>query len=67
MRPIARLADPAGSAVSCARTVLLSNGRVPHHWQHRVFSDGEVFDPIVEDDVQVTWVTPHIPSRRSLI
>ena len=26
-----------------------------------------ILKAIVEDDVQVTWVTPHIPSRRSLI
>ena len=47
-----RLVDPRHrSAVGAARTVFLSNGKVPHHWQHRVFSDGEVFDPIVEDEV----------------
>jgi len=45
---VARL---SGGAVRCARTVFLSNGAVPHHWQHRVFSDGSVFDPIVEDEV----------------
>ena len=48
---VARVTDPAGSGVSVARTLFLSNGRAPHHWQHRVFSDGEVFDPIVEDDL----------------
>ena len=51
LHAVVRLADPAGSGVSAARTFFLSNGRAPHHWQHRVFSDGEVFDPIVEDDL----------------
>ena len=51
MHAIARLVDPAGSGVSVGRTLFFSNGRLPHHWQHRVFSDGEVFDPIVEDEV----------------
>ena len=37
---------------------LLSNGKVLHHWQHRVFSDGEVFDPIVEDEVPAVERAP---------
>ena len=48
MHLVARLSDPFGSGISATRTLFLSNGVVPHHWQHRVFSDGEVFDPIVE-------------------
>ena len=48
---VARFIDPSGTGVGVGRTIFLSNGRAPHHWQHRVFSDGEVFDPIVEDDV----------------
>lgn len=48
---IARLVAPHSDGLSAARTLFLSNGKVPHHWQHRVFSDGEVFDPIVEDEV----------------
>ena len=51
MHAIVRLADPTGSGVAAGRTLFFSNGAVPHHWQHRVFSDGEVFDPIVEDEV----------------
>ena len=51
LHAVTRLVDPAGSGVSFARTLFFSNGAVPHHWQHRVFSDGEVFDPIVEDEV----------------
>jgi hypothetical protein len=35
-----------GSGLSVARTIFLSNGRLPHHWQHRVFSDGEVRTPM---------------------
>ena len=46
----ARLADPMGSGLSVARTVFLSNGRLPHHWQHRVFSDGEVRSPLMALD-----------------
>ncbi len=55
---IVRLADPRGSGLSATRTVFLSNGRLPHHWQHRIFSDGEVFDPIVEDAVSAPWMAP---------
>ena len=46
----ARLADDA-SGVGATRTYFLSNGLVPHHWQHRVFPDGEVLEPLVEDEV----------------
>ena len=51
LHAVVRIEDPAGSGVAAARSLCLSNGAVPHHWQHRVFSDGEVFDPIVEDEV----------------
>ena len=46
----ARLADEA-SGVGATRSYFLSNGLVPHHWQHRVFPDGEVLEPLVEDEV----------------
>ena len=46
---IARLSD--GSGLAATRTFFLSNGRVCHHWQHRVFPDGEVLEPVVEDEV----------------
>lgn len=49
---IVRLCDAEG-LLCASRTYFLSNGRVPHHWQHRVFSDGEVFDPVVEDEVHL--------------
>jgi hypothetical protein len=40
LHAIVRLSDPSGSGMAVGRTIFLSNGRVPHHWQHRVFSDG---------------------------
>ena len=46
---IARLSD--GGGLSATRTFFLSNGRVCHHWQHRVFPDGDVLEPLVEDEV----------------
>ena len=51
LHAVVRIVDPGGSGVAAARSIFFSNGAVPHHWQHRVFSDGEVFDPIVEDEV----------------
>ena len=46
---IARLSD--GGGLAATRTFFLSNGRVCHHWQHRVFPDGDVLEPLVEDEV----------------
>ena len=39
------------TGVASARTLFLSNCRPPHHWQHRVFPDGEVLEPLLEDEV----------------
>ena len=44
-------ATDAQTGLSVARTLFLSNGAAPHHWQHRVFPDGEVLPPLVEDEV----------------
>ena len=46
---VARLSD--GGGLAATRTFFLSNGRVCHHWQHRVFPDGDVLEPLVEDEV----------------
>jgi len=47
---VARAVDH-NTGLAVARTLFFSNGRPPHHWQHRVFPDGEVLEPLVEDDV----------------
>ena len=49
---VARAASPDGR-LAASRSYFLSNGASAHHWQHRVFPDGDVLEPLIDDASEV--------------